>query len=87
MYKKNWWKIFNYINTSLKEIYSVCYLNNGNILTGHYNGFIKQWELKDDKLKYIGEKKIHDNRIRVISQINNLILSGSNDKTIKVFKI
>ena len=77
----------NYINTSLKEIYSVCYLNNGNILTGHYNGFIKQWELKDDKLKYIGEKKIHDNRIRVISQINNLILSGSNDKIIKVFKI
>ena len=82
------YQIINDVNLLLQcEVYSICYLNDGTILTGHFKGIIKQWDLKNDKLKYIGEKKIHDNRIRVISQINNLILSGSNDKTITTFKI
>ena len=72
----------NYINGFYNEIYSVCYLSNGSILTGHYNGFIKQWEIQDDKLKYIGEIKIHDTIIRVITQINDLIFSGCHDKII-----
>ena len=70
------------------DIYSICYLNNGNILTGDKNGFIKYWNFNNHKLKFIKEKKFHDNRIRVISQISDdLILSGSYDKKIKIIKI
>ena len=60
---------------------SVCYLYDGSILTGHGNGYIKQWDLNNNELKLIGEKKVHDGEIRVISQLkNDLILSGSYKK-------
>ena len=66
---------------------SVCYLYDGSILTGHGNGYIKQWDLNNNELKLIGEKKVHDDEIRVISQLkNDLILSGSYQK-INIYKI
>ena len=69
------------------EVYSICYLNNGNILTGHFNGFIQYWNFNNNKLEYNGKRKFHDNRIRVISQISDdLILSGSNDSKIQIIK-
>ena len=70
------------------DYYIVFYLYDGSILTGHENGYIKQWDLNNNKLKLIGEKKVHDNRIRVISQLkNDLILSGSIDRKINFYKI
>ena len=70
------------------DVYSICYLNNGNILTGDKNGFIKYWNFNNNKLEYNGKRKFHDNRIRVISQISDdLILSGSNDSKINIIKI
>ncbi len=67
--------------------YSVCYLINGNLLTGHSNGYIKQWNLNNNIFNFIGENKMHDYEIRVISQLkNNMILSGSSDK-INIYQI
>ncbi len=64
---------------------SVCYLYDGSILTGHGNGYIKQWDLNNNELKLIGEKKVHDKYIRVISQLkNDLIVSVSEDETINI---
>ena len=68
--------------------YSICYLLDGSILTGHENGNIKQYNLINNELKLIGEKNYHQNEIRVITQLkNNLILSGSSDSTINIYKI
>ena len=67
--------------------YSICYLYDGSILSGHLNGYIKQWNLINNDLQLIGEKKVHDNCIRVISQLkNDLILSGSNDNKINIYQ-
>ena len=82
-------KLINSIQLGYQfEIYSVCYLKNQNILTGHFNGYITRWFINDDKLEIYGQKKVHDDRIRVISQINDdLILSGSCDTKIKRLKL
>ena len=82
------YKLIDRIQIELeREIYSICYLNNGNILTGHFNGFIQYWNFNNNKLEYNGKRKFHDNRIRVISQISDdLILSGSNDSKIQIIK-
>ena len=49
---------------------------------------MKYWNINNNKLEYIKEKKFHDKRIRVISQIrDNLILSGSDDSKINIIKI
>ena len=70
------------------ECYSICFLNDGSILTGHKNGYIKQWNLNNNELILSGEKKVHNKEIRVISQIKiDLILSGSNDEKINIYKI
>ena len=68
--------------------YSICYLSNGNILTGHHNGNIKEWKFYGDELNCIGEKeRAHDNEINVICEIKNkFILTGALDK-INIYKI
>ena len=68
--------------------YSICYLSNGNILTGHHNGNIKEWKFYGDELNCIGEKeRAHDNEINVICEIKNkFILTGVQDK-INIYKI
>ena len=78
IYLINNYNLFSKIEIN-SDCYSVCYLYDGSILTGHKNGDIKQWDLNNNELKLIGEKKVHENGIWVISQLkNNLILSGSN---------
>ena len=68
--------------------YCICYLSNGDILTGHYNGNIKEWKLINNELQFIGEKKVHDKLISVIYEIkNNFLLSGSQDKKIMFIKL
>ncbi len=68
--------------------YCLCYLSYGNILTGHDNGTIKEWEFRNNELKCIGEKKVHDKLISVIYEIkNNFLLSGSQDKKINIYKL
>jgi len=69
------------------DCYSICCLSDINILTGHQNGKIKQYNLINNEFKLTGEKKYHDNIIRVIFELNNnLILSGSDDKKINIYK-
>ncbi|MBR6843404.1 MAG: hypothetical protein IKM77_14040, partial [Prevotella sp.] len=46
------------------------YLYDGSILTGHYNGYIKQWNLNKNELKFIVEKKF---MMSVISQLKNVL--------------
>jgi len=68
--------------------YSICAFLNGIILTGHYNGYIRQYNLINDELKFIGEKKMHNDRIRVITLLkDNFIFSGSDDHKINIYKI
>ena len=68
--------------------YSICYLSNGNILTGHHNGNIKEWKFNNNELNCIGEKDgVHDDEINVICEIKNkFILTGVQDK-INIYKI
>ena len=82
--------IVNYNLTSKIEIdsqcYSICCLSDGTILTGHENGYIKQYNFINKELKLIAQKKHHNGIIRVIYQLNNdLILSGSDDRTINIY--
>ena len=82
--------IVNYNLTSKIEIdsqcYSICCLSDGTILTGHENGYIKQYNFINNELKLIAQKKHHNGIIRVIYQLNNnLILSGSDDRTINIY--
>ena len=68
--------------------YSICVFLNGIILTGHENGYIRQYNLINDELKFIGEKKMHNDRIRVITLLkDNFIFSGSEDNKINIYKI
>ena len=68
--------------------YSICYLSNGNILTGHHNGNIKEWKFNNNELNCIGEKEgVYDDEINVICEIKNkFILTGALDK-INIYKI
>ena len=82
--------IVNYNLTSKIEIdsqcYSICCISDGTILTGHENGYIKQYNFINKELKLIAQKKHHNGIIRVIYQLNNnLILSGSDDRTINIY--
>ena len=82
--------IVNYNLTSKIEIdsqcYSICCLSDGTILTGHENGYIKQYNFINNELKLIAQKKHHNGIIRVIYQLNNdLILSDSDDRTINIY--
>ena len=68
--------------------YSICVFLNEIILTGHDNGYIRQYNLINDELKFLGEKKMHNDRIRVITLLkDNFIFSGSEDNKINIYKI
>ena len=56
IYLINNYNLINKIEIN-SNCYSVCYLYDGSILTGHSNGYIKQWDLNNNELKLIGEKK------------------------------
>ena len=78
-------KIINVENSG--KIYVACMLNKDMILTGDGNGRIMQWKIENNNLKLISKKEnAHDDRIYTLSKLGNgLILSGSRDKTVKIW--
>ena len=69
------------------HITGVCLLNKNILLTGDYSKIIRQWKIDGDNLILISKKeKAHDNNIHVLLNLGNgLIVSGSNDSTIKIW--
>ena len=85
IYLINNYELINKIEIN-SECYSICYLNDGSILTGDKKGYIKKWNLNNYELKLIEENKVHDNSILVISQLKDgLLLSGSEDTKINIY--
>ena len=68
-------------------IYSFCLLNENTILTGDGSKAIKQWKIEGDNLILISSKEnTHQNSILSLLKLgNNLIASGSRDKTIRIW--
>ena len=68
-------------------IYAVCMLNKNMILIGDQNRRITQWKIENSHLKLIYKKEnAHDDKIYTLSKLGNgLILSGSADKSIKIW--
>ena len=64
-----------------------CMLNKDMILTGDQNKRIIQWKIENDNLKLISIKEnAHDDYINTLSKLGNgLILSGSADKSVKIW--
>ena len=62
-------------------------LNKDIIITGDENKRIIQWKIENDNLKLISKKEnAHDDNIYTLSKLGNgLILSGSTDKSIKIW--
>jgi len=66
---------------------SICCLPDGSILTGHKDGKMRQYSLINNELKFVGEKKYHNDWIIDIIQLKeDLIISSSDDKTINIYK-
>ena len=81
------YKLINKIEINYK-CSNICCLSDGNILTGHEDGIIRQYNLINNELKLIGEKKYHSDWIITILQLKkDLIISTSYDKKIKLFQI
>ena len=68
-------------------IITVCMLNKDMILTGDDNKRIIQWKIENENLTFISQKEnAHDDRIFTLSKLGNgLILSGSRDKSVKIW--
>ena len=64
-----------------------CMLNKDMILTGDDNKRIIQWKIENDNLKLKKKKEsAHDDCINTLSKLGNgLILSGSDDKSVKIW--
>ena len=80
---------YNLINKfEINSIYrSICCLPDGSILTGHKDGKMRQYSLINNELKFVGEKKCHNDWIIAIIQLKeDLIISSSDDKTINIYK-
>ena len=78
-------KTINVDNSSWIRV--ACMLNKDMILTGDVNKRIIQWKIENDNLKLISIKEnAHDNEIITISKLGNgLILSGSDDHSVKIW--
>ena len=70
-------------------IYGVCLLNKNMLLTGDKSKIIRQWKIDGDNLILISKKEqAHDKDINVLLNMGNgLIASGSDDYTIKIWKM
>ena len=92
---KNKISIINVNNYKLKIIdapgasliYGVCMLNQNMLLTGDCKGNIRQWKIEVDNLIFVSKKeKAHDSAItKLLNLGNGNFLSGSEDKTIKIW--
>ena len=65
----------------------VCMLNQNMLLTGDCKGNIRQWKIEVDNLILVSKKeKAHDSAItKLLNLGNGNFLSGSEDKTIKIW--
>jgi len=80
------YKLISIINID-SNCKSICCLSDGNILTGHEDGKIKQYNLINNELKFIGEKKYHNNSINDIIQLKkDLVISCSYDGNTNIYK-
>jgi len=70
-------------------IYGVCLLNKNMLLTGDKSKIIRQWKIDGDNLTLISKiEQAHDKDINVLLNMGNgLIASGSDDYTIKIWKM
>ena len=65
---------------------SICCLSDGNILTGHEDGKIRQYNLINNELKFIGEKQYHNDSVNEIIQLQkDLVISSSYDKNTNIY--
>ena len=64
-----------------------CMLNENMLLTGDYNGLIKQWKIEGDNLNLVSTKEsAQKNSIYSLIKIGDgHIASGSSDKSIKIW--
>ena len=69
------------------DINAACLLTENIILTVDDKNNIIQWKIENDNLKFISIKEnAHDSWIYTLSKLGNgLILSGSRDKSIKIW--
>ena len=84
----NTYNIINIIDVSGSGcIYSACLLNKDIIITGDQNKRIIQWKIENNNLILISKKEnAHGNWIYTLTKLDNgLILSGSCDKTVKIW--
>ena len=83
----NSYNLIKTINVDNSGWIVVCMLNKDMILTGDNNKRIIQWKIENDNLKLISIKEnVHDDRIFTLSKLGNgLILSGSRDKSVKIW--
>ena len=65
----------------------LCMLNQNMLLTGDCKGNIRQWKIEVDNLILVSKKeKAHDSAItKLLNLGNGNFLSGSEDKTIKIW--
>ena len=72
---------------SSSDINAAIILNKNMILTADYNKRIMQWKIEGDNLRLISKKEnAHDKRIITLTKLGNgLILSGSEDKSVKIW--
>ncbi len=68
-------------------VMGVCMLNQNMLLTGDCKGNIRQWKIEVDNLILVSKKeKAHDSAItKLLNLGNGNFLSGSEDKTIKIW--
>ena len=64
-------------------------INKNMLFTGDQEKIIRQWKIEGDNLILISKKeKAHEDGVNVLINIGNkFIVSGSNDSTIKIWKI
>ena len=67
-------------------IHGVCMINQNMLLTGDWEGIIRQWRIEGDNLILYSEKEVHKGYIYSLLNLGNgHIASGSYDKTIKIW--
>ena len=83
----NSYNLIKTINVDNSGWIAACMLNKDMILTWDQNKRIIQWKIENDNLKLISIKEnAHDDNIYTISKLgNDLILSGSYDKSVKIW--
>ena len=70
-------------------INGVCMLNKNILFTGDDKGIIREWKIEEDNLIFISKKEnAHKCSINILLNIGNEhVVSGSDDKTIKIWQI